>query len=195
MGIHIDDRIALTRTQKKVIRAAVVTGSVIAALGVGLAIAAPHQWKASDPLAAADLNGLNVLTYTSDAGTVSYSVGPTKFCGSTPFTTAGTIDYAGLKGYAAAKKACETVPSCGNSVTAHMCTSEELVRTAQLGAPTESGWQSSGTVDVHTGGTIADCWGWTQSQASLMGLTWNPPPAPMPNGGPCSDLHPILCCD
>lgn len=193
MGIHVDVRIDLTPKQKKVIRAAVVTGSVIAALGLGLAVAAPHQWKASDPLAAADLNGLNVVTYSSDAGTVMYSVGPTTFCGITPVTTTGAVVYATVPGYRGAKKACENVSSCGNSPTAHMCTAEELVRSSQLGIPTASGWISSGVA----AGTGTDCFGWTNGTISWSGAAWNTnvPTGAVSNLVSCNASLPILCCD
>lgn len=193
MGIHIDVRIDLTPKQKKVIRAAVVTGCVIGALGIGIAVAAPHQWKSNDPLAAADLNGLNVVSYTSDAGTTtSYSVGATKYCGITPVTTTGAVVYATVTGYPGAKKACENVASCGNSPTAHMCTAEELVRSTQLGVPTASGWISSGIA----GGTIADCLGWTNGTISWSGAAWlNGASGPVSNSVSCNASSPILCCD
>lgn len=193
MGIHIDVRIDLTPKQKKIIRAAVVTGCVIGALGVGLAVAAPHQWKSSDPLAAADLNGLNVVSYTSDAGTTtSYSVGATKFCGITPVTTTGAVVYATVTGYPGTKRACENVASCGNSSTAHMCTAEELVRSTQLGVPTASGWISSGT-SANSG---SDCLGWTNGTINWAGAAWTiSAVGPVPNTVSCNDMNPILCCD
>ena len=193
MGINIDVRIDLTPTQKKIIRAAVVAGSVIAALGVGLALAAPHQWKANDPLAAADLNGLNVVSYTSDAGTTStFSVGATKFCGITPVTTTGAIVYSSIGGYRGAKKACESVASCGNSPTAHMCNAEELVRSSQLGVPTAYGWVSSGTTPTQ------DCLGWTSGALAQSGAAWDNTFAGgggVPNALSCNANVPILCCD
>jgi hypothetical protein len=196
MGIHIDIRIDLTRTQKKIIRAAVVAGSAIAALGIGIAIAAPHQWKASDPLAAADLNGLNVVTYTApDGGAVSYSVGATKFCGTSPTNTNGAIQYAGFTGFLGAKKTCEAVASCGNSPTAHMCTAEEMVRSSQLGMTTATGWVSTGVAAGISTSVISDCLGWTNSSTSL-GATWlMSGVGPMSNALSCSESHPILCCD
>lgn len=193
MGINIDVRIDLTPKQKKLIRAAVVTGSVIGALGVGLAVAAPHQWKASDPLAATDLNGLNVVSYTTDAGVkTSYSVGATKFCGITPVTTTGAVVFATVTGYPGTKKACENVASCGTSPTAHMCTTEEMVRSTQLGIPTASGWISSG-VAVNT---ISDCLAWTNSTINVAGAAWTiTASGPVPNSVSCNAMSPILCCD
>jgi hypothetical protein len=196
MGIHIDVRIDLTPKQKKLIRAAVVTGSMIGALGVGLAVAAPHQWKSSDPLAAGDLNGLNVVSYTTDAGiTTSYSVGATKYCGLTPVTTTGAIVYATVPGYPGAKKACENVAACGSSKTAHMCTAEEMVRSTQLGilTPNVNGWISSGVVG---GNTTTDCFGWTNGTISWAGAAWiTGASGPVANAVSCNSPSPILCCD
>lgn len=195
MAINIEVRIDLTPKQKKVIRAAVVSGSVIGALGVGIALAAPHQWKANDPLAAADLNGLNVITYTTDGGaTSSYSVGATKFCGATPVPTAGDIVYSGTHGYRAAKKQCESVTSCGNSATAHMCTAEEMVRSSQLGIPTAYGWIASG---VAINGTTLDCVGWSNGTVGQAGAAWdnNFGAGGTPNILSCNATTSILCCD
>lgn len=195
MGINVDIRIDLSPKQKKIVRAAVVTGSVIAALGIGIAIAAPHQWKATDPLAAGDLNGLNVLSYTSDAGvTTSYSVGATRFCGITPTTTTGQVVYAATTGYAGVKKACENVSSCGNSPTAHMCTSEEMARSSELGVPTATGWITSGAPG---GGTGIDCYGWTNGTVSYYGPAWDnvTTAGGTPNSESCNSVNPILCCD
>jgi hypothetical protein len=65
LKVYVVD-VDLSARQKKIVRAAVVTGAVVAALGIGLAIAAPHQWSTNDPLKATDLNGLNVVSYKPD---------------------------------------------------------------------------------------------------------------------------------
>lgn len=191
MGIKIDIKIDLSPTQKRIIRGAVVLGSVIAALGVGIAIAAPHQWKANDPLAAADLNSLNVVSYTGDGGASSYSTGATKFCGITPVTTTGAIVYSGVGGYRGTKLACENVASCGNSPTAHMCTTEEMIRSSALGMTTANGWIASGVGN-------ADCLGWKDDTIQKSGAAWDT--TFMGGGGvanllSCNATTPILCCD
>lgn len=197
MGIDIQIRIDLTPRQKKVMRGAVVTGVVIGALGVGLAIAAPHQWSTNDPLKASDLNGLNVATYTSDGGTTQQSVGTTKFCGLSATTTTGAISYSGLQSYAAAKKMCEVAPGC--SATAHMCTGEEIVRSGSLGipAPASCAWYAGSYRADSSIAVINDCAGYT-----FGGSAANSGPAACPNGSAwnwsysgCNASMLVACCD
>jgi len=202
MGIDIKISIDLSPLQKRIVRFAVVSGAVVAALGVGLAMATPHQWNTNDPLKATDLNRLNVLTYTPDGGTTQMiSVGATMYCGATSTSYTGAMG-----GYEGAKAACQT--TCA-STTAHMCTSEELIRSqavgAKLGAVT--GWYASGVLWLTTepsGIITSDCGGsgtfveaYTQTQSNdgafvLRGALWQ-------NGGPntdvCTDSYSIMCCD
>lgn len=198
MGIDIQIRIDLSPLQKRILRSAIVGGGVVAALGIGLAIAAPHQWNTNDPLKAADLNGLNVISYTTDAGTLTYSVGATKYCADSPTTTNGAISYAGFTGYAAAKKMCETATGC--SATAHMCTGEEVVRSAALTVAGSGlyGWYAgsyrSEDGTTGTGHPIVDCSGYTYSGSNNGGPiaqspVWNP------TYDSCDQLHHVLCCD
>lgn len=189
MGINISIRIDLTAMQKRIIRAAVVTGAVVAALGVGIAVGAPHQWKTSDALTATDLNGLSRLT-SADGG-VTYSVAATAVCGSTASTTGNfSALNTGKTGYASAKKACES--ACGGSATAHMCFADEVIRSSALGV-NMTGWYASGGSSVGTS-TGGECVGFTSADSANYGLVWN-------NGGPypylfaCSTSLPVLCCD
>jgi len=178
MKIVID--LELSPRQKKIIRAAVVTGAVIGAMGIGLAVAAPHQWKASDPLAAADLNSLDVVSKNGK----QISLGGT-YCGKTG-STKGQISGA----YSGAKSQCEGVLACGSSTTAHTCDAGELVRTAQLGIAIDQGWFSTGT-GASTAPPLNDCNGWTDMTGSYDGLQW----ASGPGVYGCSLSAPILCCD
>jgi hypothetical protein len=198
MSIDIRINIDLAPWQKRLIRAGVVTGAVIAALGIGIALATPHVWKTSDPLNATDLNGLNVVT----VGTVSYSVGATKFCGESPTSTTGSFSYnsGALTGYQAAKAICQTSTGCNASATAHMCSAEEMVRSSQLGVTVPGqGWYSTGTYATQGAGPVVDdCYGWTAAAAGDDGAIWSPG-APSGAGDAtilsCATTTPILCCD
>ncbi len=124
------------------------------------------------------------------SGGGTYSTGA-KYCG---VTTTGGTDNQGhftgnLGGYSGAKTACQT--SCASAL-AHMCTVEELVRSAQLsvGMPGEYLWYSSGS-DVPVGSSrIIDCAGWTSTAATFSGPAW----LAGPNVDPCSASHSIACC-
>lgn len=180
MGIDIRIHLNFTPTQRRIMRGAVVVGVVVGALGLGLAIAAPHQWKASDPLVAADLNGLGIVTKNGK----QYSLGAT-YCGKTTGVTSGVINDGAIVGYVAAKAKCEVVSDCGMSLSAHMCTGEELIRSQALGMTIAKGWYSNGTYD---------CSGWRTTIN-----TSNSPGAPLwteaPNADSCSNANAILCCD
>jgi hypothetical protein len=103
-----------------------------------------------------------------------------------------------LGGYAGAKQLCETTCS---STTAHMCTSEELVRTSQLGVtiPTPTGvvpgsWYSAGIRQVASGNPV-DCAGWTNDASGTSshdGPFWG---LGQPQVTGCFNAAPVLCCD
>jgi hypothetical protein len=131
-------------------------------------------------------------------GSVSYSVGATTYCG--PTTTTFTGD---LGGYSGAKAACARVSSC--SATAHMCTSEELARSAALGisGPSAIGWfagfflamgQTVGTGAVAQ--LVTDCSGWGYAGSSQSGPATGGATGPYNAVNlPCNQSAPILCCD
>ena len=106
-------------------------------------------------------------------------------CGVTSTTFTGA-----LGGYPGAKAACES--RCGSS-SAHMCTPDEMVRTAQLGAtmPSAEGWIAGG-VNTSGSATQSDCGGFTLATAGLDGLTFT---GTAPGRVDCSASLPILCCD
>jgi len=189
MKIVID--LELSPRQKKIIRAAVVTGAVIGALGLGLAVAAPHQWMANQPLTAADLNSLDIVS--TDAGK-QYSLGATYKA-----VTSGSYNGSQVNGYPGAKSVCETQVG---SPSAHMCTGEELIRSAEIGLPISatdggtvpSGWYSSGSRATVEGTPTNsfDCKGWTDGVThTLAGSYWNG----FPNYGFCDVPGPVMCCD
>jgi len=83
----------------------------------------------------------------------SYSVGATTFCGVSAMSYTG----GGVGGYAGAKKICE---SACKSPSAHMCTSEELIRSTAIGiAMPDNLWFSTGihAQDIAPMVGIRDC--------------------------------------
>jgi hypothetical protein len=199
MGIEIKINIDFTARQKKIVRAAVVMGAVIGALGVGIAIAAPIDttWISGGAQVSAtslksDLDGLQTqitagrFVVTIDGG--QYSVGATAYCGSTAQTVGDMSGLGGPMGYAGAKQACQN--KC--SPAAHMCSAEELTRSAQLGIFPSTGWYASGVGHTSNTQTVTDCDGWTTSATYSGGVY-------QPQGDPgyeaCSIANPVLCCD
>jgi hypothetical protein len=96
-----------------------------------------------------------------------------------------------LTGYRAAKYICEQTLG---SPTAHMCTSEEAARSAQLGlVPPDGGWIATGTA---TGDGKRDCQGFTNGTSSAGGVVWID--GTYGTGAwdwPCQTLFKIQCCD
>lgn len=96
-----------------------------------------------------------------------------------------------LTGYRAAKYICEQTLG---SPTAHMCTSEEAARSAQLGlVPPDGGWIATGTA---TGDGKRDCQGFTNGTSSAGGVIWVD--GTYGTGAwdwPCQTLFKIQCCD
>jgi hypothetical protein len=128
----------------------------------------------------------------------SYSVGATLYCGTSPSSYTGNITYNNgqpLTGYFAAKAICQTSSGCGSSLTAHMCTGEELVRSASLGTSLPSGvWYSSGAAAQVPSGYVGDCNGWTSTANA--GSEWTAGSSPNgPDYQNCSVSQPIACCD
>jgi hypothetical protein len=114
------------------------------------------------------------------------------YCAATANTT-GLI----TNGYAGAKTQCETTCS---SPSAHMCTSEEMVRTLQMAIPSvPTGWFSSGTFGeqvVSPGGYyINDCTAWTNNSGTNDGTAYQSSGSVGISLSSCSASQPILCCD
>jgi hypothetical protein len=117
-----------------------------------------------------------------------YSLDAT-YCGKTAETPAA-FNTGTFQGYLAAKVLCEGVAACNMSPSAHMCTSEEIVRSMQLGDSVEWGWYSTGTHATFGVGATYDCHSWTD-QGTSTGPWW----AGFPSESPCNVPAPILCCD
>jgi hypothetical protein len=129
-------------------------------------------------------------------GGKSYSLGAT-YCGVTPMTMGALTDAGSVAGYAAAKAMCESESACGSPApSAHMCTAEDLTRTAQLGGTIPQGWYSSGLYAglPATSGPANDCEGWTTTLPSVAGPSWNSAVGE-PTVTGCNLTLAILCCD
>ena len=150
------------------------------------------------------------------SGVVSVSASGVKmglngiYCGSTPPTTGKIVYPLGSAapietGYRAAKRLCED--ACGTT-TAHMCSSVDLGRSAQLGSlPNTSAWYTSFTLDLYESGTLGaqytrDCDGWVteddnagnrENFGPTFGFDASSPV--FPNRDRCSTVQPIACCN
>lgn len=176
-------------------RLAIFSGIALSA--IVLAGAVPYTFSTGDVLSSKAVNddfanldsrissGRTVVT--NDAG-VSYSVGYTLYCGATAAVT-GAITSGSKTGYAGAKAQCETVPGC--SPSAHMCSSEEIVRTTEMGTITASGWIATGVVAPVTG-PVDDCQGWTIGDNTQQAGAWT---GNFMGWVPCNTPEKILCCD
>jgi hypothetical protein len=169
----------------------------------------PHSFSNGQTLSATDMNddfnGLDTRVSTLETftttgtkvveirgpGNKKWSLGAT-YCGVTPGSYNGS-----LGGYATAKSLCESVTGC--SPSAHMCTSEELVRTYQMGVTfSTEGWYSQGAWAYWstTGSNyMNDCAGWTSTLTNSYGPVWNYMSSPSPSGDACNLTHPVICCD
>lgn len=112
-------------------------------------------------------------------------------CGTTTATN-GNWAASGASGYRAGKLLCEA--RCA-STTAHVCTSNEVVRQLGLGDPIPDGWVVTGKY-AHVPGTPvfdnADCAGFKSAGAQVAGGVFE-------NGVPlavtCDQTRSIICCD
>jgi hypothetical protein len=122
------------------------------------------------------------VVYTNPVTNGRYSLNA-GFCGQTTALSTGN-----LGGYTGAKTQCET--TCGTD-TAHMCTSEEVIRYVSTGGtmPNEQLWIATG-VGVEF---LTDCLGWTSSSDTSQGGTfWTPD---QPGLILCSASARVACCD
>ena len=113
------------------------------------------------------------------------------YCGSADFTS-GAVTSGSDTGWVATKKLCEAACS---SPTAHMCTSEEVVRHLATGGETLAGWYSTGVstpVAFDVSDSADDCLGWISASSVVYGSRWN-------GGSPmyvsCDSTPHMLCCD
>jgi hypothetical protein len=94
-------------------------------------------------------------------------------------------------GYAGVKGLCET--AC-TSTSAHMCTSDEIVRTVQVGVAAPAGWYSVGLWSYNgiSNAVDSDCTSWTSNSATANGYWWT---STFSTVQLCSMSGPVLCCD
>jgi hypothetical protein len=172
-------------------RALILGGSLILFVGVGTAIAVPVTFSDGNVLTSAQLNSnfgnleqrmTSVEQRLTDKG--KYSIGAT-YCGATAANYTGNIG-----GYVAGKTLCQA--TCANSGTAHMCVTEEILRSVATGVTVPYGWYSSGALNGNAGSTQRDCQQWSTADSGELG------PAYLVYGlftSYCNTSQPVLCCD
>jgi hypothetical protein len=130
-------------------------------------------------ITAAQVTGKAVIT----SGSKTYALNAL-YCGKTDMTYTGS-----LGGYAVAKGLCEQ--KCGAS--AHMCTSEDLVRSLSLGVVVDTGWYSTG---IHSADTTGgnDCGGWQQNTSGWQGMLWSST-TNYASYAQCNVPAAVLCCN
>jgi hypothetical protein len=110
------------------------------------------------------------------------------YCGATANMTGN------LGGYSGAHALCQV--ACGGDSTAHVCSTEELMRSGALGIVAWANkWYSTGLV-LSFGGTsdMADCRGWTSASANDYGAGFISSPTLKPSYTSCSTALPVACC-
>ncbi len=157
----------------------------------------PNAFKAGDLLSANTLNAnfVDIDKWRArpvvTRGGKKYSLGAT-YCGSTTTTTNGQI----TQGYAGTKVLCEAVAACSNSPSAHMCTSDEMVRSSVLGiVPAANVWFSAGGGMFYNGTYDQDdCGGWVSASNTRYGAFWS---GQFNHGSAtvCTATMPVACCD
>ncbi len=165
-------------------------GFVLALLfGFGSTVdAAPESFSAGEPLSSAkmnanfaDIDGHLARIDARLTGGGQYMVGSV-YCGATVGSTAGDMSGFGpTEGYLGARAACQK--TCKDSPTAHLCTSDEVARSATLGLVNGTGWFATIT---------ADCVGFTDATSGAVGYRWQQTNAAQ---FLCNTTAPLLCCD
>ncbi len=177
----------------------VLTLVALTGAGAAWADAQLHVFQANDVLTASDLNNNFQALRATTANGVQYSHMGT-FCGLSPAQQGQVTFPPGLNGYRAAKRLCEV--SCGQP-TAHLCTTEEVVRHMQMdgtfggaadGGGPSAAWYATG-LDVHVDGVaghMRDCTGFTSTAGES--LAWDIA-ARFSNNASCATAIPLLCCN
>jgi hypothetical protein len=170
-----------------------IAGTIVCATTLRADANVPNTFSAGDLLSAQKLNA-NFADIDSWRGHPVVTVGGSQFsvgaayCGLSAPTT-GQVTSGMKQSYAAAKALCET--TCA-SPSAHMCTSEEIVRSMSAGVvepATKSSWYSAGFAP--SGSNTYDCSMWTGTTA--FGPLWAYGTT-IELGG-CSSAYPLACCD
>lgn len=116
------------------------------------------------------------------------------YCGVTAQTYTGST----VGGYGGAKSKCQAVSGCTS--TAHVCSSEEMVRYAATGGTHGAAmtWIASGAVAQIANLTVDDCSGFTSGASSAQGTAWvwtASATSGFPNNSLCNAALAIACCD
>ena len=171
-----------------------LAGGVLAG---GIAIGVPHDFAATQPVSAAQMNA-NFQALEAKFAALQNP----RQCGFTAETLGRVSNGLGDVGYPAIKSLC--VQACG-SPTAHGCRADEIVRIAEAKGAISPGWYESGVwsgADGSFSSASNDCKGWTSSDSTLVGAYWIKPPE-TPSGLPgavrCDDPgqggRKFLCCE
>jgi hypothetical protein len=197
--INIDFEVSprVKRALKIALPALVVLGASVAYASV------PNTFKDGDALSAQTMNDnfnsldtrvakLEALStkQTQDGG---ISVNAT-FCGTSVATTAGDLSGLSVTGTAYTKAKNQCAQTC-SSPTAHLCASDELSRSIQLGKkPTATGWYSAARFMFDNGYFDSECVGWTSNNTGDFGPIWSST-TQAPADAACNNLYPVVCCD
>jgi len=188
-------------------RRVLIVGGILVLLGsAGAVLAVPKVFQDGETLTAADLNrdfgdlearvaSVEAFKERATKGG-KYSVGGA-YCGATA-STLGDLSGISAPGssYTKAKAACEAVTGC--SLTAHVCTEEEIYRSvstrnappdgwimANLGLRTASDFPVTGCRSFTTSSNSDSGWFWQGSVGIFSFCPCSGCPSPMP----------LLCCD
>jgi hypothetical protein len=157
-------------------------------------VSATSEWPGTIPYSRVTNPARPVYTNTQTGKTYSVNAG---YCGSTAKMT-GSVNDGQITGYAATKSLCEK--ACNNSPTAHMCSTEELIRTqATGGGIPNAGWYNAGVRSWDGNGATAkiidDCTAWTVGANTAVGSVWQVAGPSIADDYFCNNPLPILCCD
>jgi hypothetical protein len=166
-------------------RSVFMPGQVISATAVNENFA--NLWQAVEATEGheARIGALEGVNAASRIQALEGRAAPGTYCGTTGSTT-GAISFNSLTGYRAAKALCELLDDCGAS--AHMCTSDEIVRSVANGTSIPTGWYAAGDwYDVHD-----ECAGYTAAAGGKYGPMWQ---GSAPSYLGCVSSAPVLCCN
>jgi hypothetical protein len=132
--------------------------------------------------------GLAPFALASDGGQPLYAV-IAGFCGATQAFDGAMVNASNplgnSQGYQGTSPICVNSGVCGAEGTPHMCTAEEMVRSASMGRV------PAGTRGWYAGGVQRDCMGYTSHSPTDLGLYWDDG---VPSSLPCVGAYPVLCC-
>lgn len=183
---------------------------VVAIVALPLATSAlpplPWTFEAGRPIVAAEVNAnfehlQSAISRLEDSNAELASANERllnrgAYCNTTAEVSGRITAPGGLVGYRAAAALCAT--ACG-SPTAHMCSSEEVLRNVHGDVP--EGWYSSGVYSFMyyasptSYDNYNDCGGWTVDGNSGSSRYYGPQWRGRPSAASCSTRLPVICCD